>query len=102
MTPRSPRELASDVKRLKREGFGSRMIGNALGLTPAQVDRIASTLGARKRFVRFHLRIAVATAQAIRTESVRRGIPYHHLIRKILTTVARENLFSAVLDDDKR
>jgi hypothetical protein len=78
-----------------------RQVAQALGLREASLRTFAHRNGIK--FGRDHAKVSawitLAAVAAFRREAARRGIRTQTLLRLLLMTVARENLFDAILDD---
>lgn len=94
-------ETMEAIGKMRAEGKTSRQIAEAVGSTP---DSVRQTLHyrhmKRPHDHRLEFQIGATTKEVYAREAERRGIKCRVLIRRVLTMVARDNLFSAIIDDD--
>lgn len=108
MIPIRTRPVFSDkavtrMKAMKAKGETNRVIANSLGSTPNSVGSTCTRLGiyrydqqARGRFA-LACRVSPETARTIRDEAKKRGMTQQQLLRDLLTNIADDDLFNAVI-----
>lgn len=89
------------VRRMKRMGQSGRQIADRLGSTERSVAVMASRIGAKKRYRSIHTKLTTKTIDRYKQEARRRNQSLYQFLRRVLTTIDRENLFTAIIDDGK-
>lgn len=93
-------DLLADIRRMKRERLSNKVIARTLGSTEQAIESLCYKHGI-KRTSEKSVSIGAPLILAYQAEARRRGEPFEKFLRKVLRTVAQDNLFTAVLDDDK-
>jgi hypothetical protein len=80
-------------------GASSLEIGAALSLTPESIRAKLNKLGValRKRVLRLRVRMVLDVTRAMRRAAQDRGIRPQQLIRRLLQTISRNDLFDQIL-----
>lgn len=95
-----PPHIIEVVRRMKGERASNKMIAMSIGETQGAVEWLCHKHNIR-RPPSGRIEIGLATHSAFQAEAVKRGLTTEGLLRKVLRTVAVDNLFAAVLDDGK-
>jgi predicted HicB family RNase H-like nuclease len=95
-------ELIDAVRRMKAAGLRNTEIADEVDMTLPAITQICHRHGIRRPTAgRLDLPIGAKLLKALETEAGRRGVPLNRFMREMLVIVARDNLFSAILDDGK-
>lgn len=90
------------MKAMKGTGSTNFEIALALGLTEGQVKSACSARGIKKKFDKNQkVPFPKMLRRKYQAEADRRGQRIDNFMRRLLSAVARDNLFSAILDDGK-
>lgn len=97
-----PPKIIAAVRRMKGEGVRNSEIGMAVGLTESSIEALCHQRGIRRPTAgRLELPLGAKLTESFRAEAVKRGMRYEAFMRKLLLTIERDNLFTAILDDGK-
>lgn len=97
MTRHDPHIIAT-VRRMKSERSPDAEIAMAVGLTEDSLKWLCHKHGIRRPSART-IAISATVANRYRTEAIRRGVRLDWLLHRVLRNVAKDNIFSAVVDD---
>jgi hypothetical protein len=93
-------ETMETILKMKAEGRTSRQIAKVIGSTSDSVRVTLRHRGmVRPRTLRMDFQMGSEIKDIYAKEAERRHMQYRILIRRMLTTIAKDNLFSAILDD---
>lgn len=99
MTRHDP-HIISVVRRMKGERARDAEIAMAVGMSEDSLKWLCHKHGIKRPSART-INISAVVANRYRTEAVRRGVRLDRLLHRVLLTVAKENLFAAIIDDGK-
>lgn len=99
---RHEQHIIDAVRRMKGDGVGNAEIAMAVGLTEGSVKSLCKHRRIRRPSSgRLALPLGAVVMDVYRAEASRREVPFDRFMRKLLATIAKDNLFVAILDDGK-
>lgn len=94
--------LIDRVRILKGQGRKNRDIGMSVGLTESQVKSLCHHRGLKRPVSgRLEVPVGAKVINALQIEATARGERFDNFIRRLLLTITRDNLYSAIIDDGK-
>lgn len=99
MTAHDPHIIAA-VRRMKGERARDAEIAMAVGLTEDSLKWLCHKHRIRRPVTKT-IEIGAGVLDCYRKEATKRGQKLEPFMRKLLQTIATDNLFQAILDDDK-
>lgn len=88
---------------MKGEGAHNADIAMAVGLTEGSVRSLCHQRGIRRPTSgRLDLAIGARLIEACRAEATRRDMRFERFMRLVIFTIVQDNLFSAIIDDEKQ
>lgn len=94
-------DLLASIRHMKNERLSNKVIARTLGSTEEAIESLCYKHGIKRRSERSVV-IGAPLILAYQAEARRREEPLEKFIRRVLRTVLQDNLFSAVLDDDRK
>lgn len=93
--------IVDAVRRKKDAGVKNAEIAMSVGLTEDQVRGLCHTRGIKKTMSgRIDVSIGTRLMDVYQHEAAIRGMRFDRFMRKVLVTIAKDKLFTAILDDD--
>lgn len=95
------------IHALRAQGLSTRQIAEAIGIPTQRVSALELNGGGERRLreeppseqLGRVVTVSIDVLDALSPHAARRGMHVNSLARKIITTVVRENMIDAVLDD---
>lgn len=90
-------DVVKRIVKMKHNGASAQVIARKLNIPLASLERRCSQLGI-KRGGRLGTKVGRHTEAAFNAEAHQRGIKPHTLLRRLVTAIVKDKMYTAVLD----